>query len=183
MTEINVEDAICSHVPVFAKLRESGREFPQAAEIYHVKVLSHGLSLAYPGAAADFKTRFEALPLPAFPPSTLPAIRSFPPADTWVNVHTLGVKGDGTTDDTPAIQKAIAEHSDTLLSQRTLSSPRHTDASPRHGSNRPASQHHAVRPPRRRSCLPGPRRSQTPSSRAFERKPTSSVVSASLPVA
>src|SRR6185503_1531477 len=33
-----------------------------------------------------------------------------PPMDTWVNVLTLGVKGDGVSDDTAAIQKAIDGH-------------------------------------------------------------------------
>ena len=43
MTEINFENIDCSHVPIFAKLRESGREFKQVADTYHVSVFSHGL--------------------------------------------------------------------------------------------------------------------------------------------
>jgi len=110
MTEINVEDAFCRDVPVFAKLRESGREFPQAAKTYRVSIFSHGLNLAFPGAFANFKTQYNSSPLATFPPTTPPAIRSLPDAATWVNVHTLSIKGDGTTDDTAAIQKAIDEH-------------------------------------------------------------------------
>ena len=52
-------------------------------------------------SACSMKLR-RSVSLPAALP---PAIRPLPPSSEWVNVHSLGVKGDGTTDDTAAFSK------------------------------------------------------------------------------
>ncbi len=52
--------------------------------------------------------REEILSSPPEPvPSDIPAV---PPMREWVNVHTVGALGDGGTDDTPALQRAIEAH-------------------------------------------------------------------------
>ncbi len=108
MTEINLENVVCRQTPVFAQFRESGRELRGPGEIYRVKVLSHGLTIAAPGAIGEIKTRYDAAPLKSMPPPAAKAIRGLPPPATWVNLRSLGVKGDGVTDETAAIQRAVS---------------------------------------------------------------------------
>ena len=44
------------------------------------------------------------------PAPMAPAIPALPPTTEWTNVHSLGVTGDGKTDDTAAIRKAIEQN-------------------------------------------------------------------------
>jgi sugar lactone lactonase YvrE len=109
-TQVNVEDLACSQVPVFADFPESGKRLAGPAPIYVVSQFSHGLHLADLSSVGEIATTYRATPtakLPAPAPSDIPDL---PDRDTWVNVHTLGVKGDGQADDTAALQAAISRH-------------------------------------------------------------------------
>jgi len=108
--EINMEGIGCQQVPVFAALRDSGRRLAAPAEIYVVTNFSHGLQYADIGATPEIQTHFEAAPRAAMIADAASDLVPLPAGDTWVNVRDVGAKGDGHTDDTDALQKAIAAH-------------------------------------------------------------------------
>jgi hypothetical protein len=109
-TQIGVSDAICSNVPVFARYRESERIHGAPAAAYTVRSLHHGVFVRGADSTGDIETRYDAVPLRALPTPLPPAIRALPPVEQWVNVQSLGVKGDRQNDDSRALQEAIDTH-------------------------------------------------------------------------
>jgi hypothetical protein len=109
-TEINMENVVCRNVPVFAAYRESGKHIAGPAETYEVKTFSHGLQYEDIGALPAIQDVYDTAPLSALPKPVKSDILDLPPIDTWVNVRSLGARGDANTDDTDVFRKAIAQH-------------------------------------------------------------------------
>jgi hypothetical protein len=110
LTEIGFENAVFENVPTFARLRESGKTVPGKGAMYRVANFNYGLIVPSEGTMGSIGMLYNATPLGAMPAPLPAAIRALPATEEWVNVHPLGVKGDGATDDTAAIQKAIDTH-------------------------------------------------------------------------
>ncbi len=108
-TAIGFENTVCAGVPVFARFRESGRTQAAPAPIYRVARFNYGIVVA-DDSIGRFDTLVDMKPLGALSDTARVAMRPLPPMSEWVNVRTLGVKGDGKTDDTAAIEQAIAQH-------------------------------------------------------------------------
>ena len=110
LTEIGFENAVLQTVPVFALFRESGKKISGKGPIYRIKNFNYGLIVPADGPMGAIGMRYRATPLSTLPAQLPPAIPALPPTEDWVNVRSLAVAGDGTTDDTLAIQKAIDTH-------------------------------------------------------------------------
>lgn len=109
-TQINFENALASNTPTFARFRDSGRTIAGRGKTYRVSDFGYGMTVPSLGQTGHYETVMKAEAIPAMPAAQTPAIRPLPPVSEWIDVTTLGAKGDDKTDDTSALQHAIDTH-------------------------------------------------------------------------
>jgi Pectate lyase superfamily protein/SMP-30/Gluconolactonase/LRE-like region len=106
-SEVTLENVACSDVPHFV---EGAQPIAAPSKFYVEEHYSMGLDIGADGRERGIlmhhKEHALSQPAPAVP-SDIPAL---PPMESWVDVRSLGVKGDGGTDDTAALQAAIDKH-------------------------------------------------------------------------
>jgi hypothetical protein len=109
-TEINLQNVACEKVTTLASFRESGKSTAASGSAYIVDRFTYGLHITGLGADRQIKTALTTHEVTALPAPIESDIPGLPDPATWVNVRTLGVTGDGKTDDTAALKEAIARH-------------------------------------------------------------------------
>jgi hypothetical protein len=104
---VNFTNILCSDVPRFF----SGDEKISApAKHYVVENFSLGLEIEKDGREHGIHLRHHERKLSSAAPAVASDIPALPPMKDWVNVRTVGVKGEQSVDDTEALQAAIDQH-------------------------------------------------------------------------
>ncbi|MBW8869169.1 MAG: SMP-30/gluconolactonase/LRE family protein [Acidobacteriales bacterium] len=106
-SEITLTNVICSDVPRFFRGK---KPIKAPTQHYLMDRFSLGLEIGADGREQGIALRHQEHAL-AKPAPTVPTdVPALPPMEKWTNVHTLGVTGDGTTDDTNALLAAIEQY-------------------------------------------------------------------------
>lgn len=114
-TQINLQNIICNRVSDFLSFRTIGKTIQAPGNIYRVDDFTHGLQYGEDAADAKIRTSHQITPLKKAPEPVSSDVPMLPPTNTWVNLKTLGAKGDGVHDDTEILKRAINKYTTIYL--------------------------------------------------------------------
>ncbi len=114
-TQINLQNIICNKVPEFLSFRTIQKTIKAPGAIYEVDNFTHGLQYADQNTDPEIKTTHHIVTLKKIPELIASDIPMLPATNTWVNLKSLGAKGDGIHDDTEILKQAIKTHTTIYL--------------------------------------------------------------------
>lgn len=112
-TQYNMRNILAEAVPIIVHMKESEKSYPGISEQYIVKSFIHGAVAVYGNSEMEVKTVLELQDDSEKKYDYSIDTPDLPLQKDWTNIKKYGAQGDGITDDTEAIRKAI-EASDIL---------------------------------------------------------------------
>ncbi|WMJ89203.1 glycosyl hydrolase family 28-related protein [Anaerocolumna sp. MB42-C2] len=112
-TQYNMRNILAEAVPIFAHMKDSKKNYHADSDQYIVKSFIHGAMAVYGNSEMEVKTVMELQNTPDKKYSCVSDTPDLPLQKDWTNIKKYGAIGDGITDDTEAIRRAI-EDSDIL---------------------------------------------------------------------
>ncbi|MEQ9103463.1 MAG: glycosyl hydrolase family 28-related protein [Rhodothermales bacterium] len=113
--QINLLNILFRNVDVPVYFSPSGTGIDGIADTYRINNFVHGLVMDDLADDSDYDTVIDMEAIDRVPGKLDKVIPHLPPMDSWVNVRDHGAVGDGKTDDTQAIQAALARHKNVYL--------------------------------------------------------------------
>ncbi|MBO0323638.1 hypothetical protein J0X14_15110 [Muricauda sp. CAU 1633] len=114
-SQINLLNIACNNVTVPIYFTPSKKSIEGKGNKYLIKNFVHGLAANDMSADFDYKTVSEIESVKTLSKKLEKVIPNLPAMDKWASVKIFGAVGDGTTDDTEAIKKAIASNMNVYL--------------------------------------------------------------------